>query len=57
MNWFNKYCGICGMKVDKKTSLERFGKYFCSEGHAEKYAKDMEEQRKGAPRQSSGGCC
>jgi len=40
MGWFDKYCEKCGMKVDKKTAPQRFGKYFCSEKHAEEYVSD-----------------
>lgn len=59
MGWFDKYCEKCGVKVDKTTAPQRFGKYFCSAEHAETYAKEMEEMRKQQPPQqkSSGGCC
>jgi len=43
------------MKVDKKTAPVRFGKYFCSEKHAEEYASDMDNKRKSAPQQQCGG--
>lgn len=58
MGWFDKYCEKCGNKVDKKTAPQRFGKYFCSDEHAEVFASDVEEMRKKMPKQqSSGGCC
>jgi YHS domain-containing protein len=55
MGWLDKYCEKCGKKVDKNTAPQRFGKYFCSEEHAEEYAKIREEQMKQAPQQRSGG--
>ena len=57
MGWFDKHCEKCGMKVDKETAPQRFGKYFCSEGHAEEYVVGIEEQRKAkaAPKQQGGG--
>ena len=57
MGWFDKYCEKCGMKVDKKIAPQRFGRYFCSDEHAEAYAKEVEEQRKKMPKQKSGGGC
>jgi YHS domain-containing protein len=33
-----EYCPICGMKVEKKQALYRFGRYFCSEDHVEVYS-------------------
>ena len=58
MGWFDKYCETCGIQVDKKVAPLRFGRYFCSDEHAEKYAKEVEEMRKNIPEQkSSGGCC
>ncbi len=58
MEWFDRYCEKCGMKVDKKIALQRFGKYFCSEKHAEEYADGVEEQRKAKPKQKDErGCC
>ncbi len=53
MSWFDKYCEKCGMKVDKKTAPQRFGKYFCSEKHAEEYASDRENKSRRAPQQHS----
>ncbi|NJD02406.1 MAG: hypothetical protein FIA99_07390 [Ruminiclostridium sp.] len=54
MGWFDKYCEKCGMKVDKKTAPQRFGKYFCSEKHAEEYSSDVENKRKHSPQQQCG---
>lgn len=53
-----KYCSVCGMDVDKNTATKRFGKYFCSEDHANQYAetrmtRDKEREHRG----SGGGCC
>lgn len=58
MGFLDKYCEKCGMKVDKKTAPQRFGKYFCSEKHAEEYTNEIEEKRKATPKQGgSRGCC
>ena len=57
MGWFDKHCEKCGKKVDKNTAPQRFGKYFCSEEHAEDYATAREAQMKQAPKQKSGGGC
>jgi hypothetical protein len=58
MGWLDKCCEICGMKVDKKTAPQRFGKYFCSEKHAEEYANGVKKQRGDASKgQRQGGCC
>ncbi|MFA5796431.1 MAG: hypothetical protein WC916_00150 [Candidatus Woesearchaeota archaeon] len=58
MGWFDKYCEKCGMKVDKSTAPQRFGKYFCSEEHAHEYMSEVEATKKNMPKQqSSGGCC
>lgn len=55
---FDKYCEKCGVKVDKKTAPQRFGKYFCSEEHAKEYANEIEKQRKGTSKpQGRHGCC
>ncbi|EIJ66165.1 hypothetical protein BD31_I1693 [Candidatus Nitrosopumilus salaria BD31] len=59
---FKKYCPICGVEVDKKTTHKRFGKYFCNEEHANRFViikteeeNQQEEYRKNHPRR--GGCC
>jgi YHS domain-containing protein len=54
-----KHCPVCGMDVDKNTTLKRFGKYFCSEDHASQYAKmritrEAEDDRRYS---GGGGCC
>ncbi|MFY9299613.1 MAG: hypothetical protein WAO91_00280 [Candidatus Nitrosotenuis sp.] len=58
---FEKYCPICGVEVKKETEIKRFGKYFCSQEHAQQYVskraeeeKRMSEERKRQPR--SGSC-
>lgn len=40
---FKKYCQICGIETGGNIRLVRFGKSFCSEGHARGY---IIEQRK-----------
>jgi YHS domain-containing protein len=54
-----KHCPICGMDVDKNTAIKRFGKYFCSEEHAEHYAqmKMERENYRGRDGMTGGGCC
>jgi len=59
---FEKHCQICGVEVKKETSSKRFGKYFCSEEHANEYVKKKEAEEKAReeyekthPRR--GGCC
>jgi hypothetical protein len=37
MGFFTRKCAYCGMKLDNHASLERMGKKFCSDEHAEKY--------------------
>jgi len=61
MGLFTKYCEICGRKIERGNDIERFGKHFDSEEHAEQYAKDIETRRQTAREEttqsSSGGCC
>jgi len=57
MGFFTKYCEVCGVKVGKGQEFIRFGKHFCSEEHASKYANEMEQKRLAAPREDSGGGC
>ena len=59
---FEKHCQICGIDVKKEIAPKRFGKYFCSEEHAQQYVakkleqeKQMEEEKRRHP--SRGGCC
>lgn len=57
MGLFDKHCEKCGKEVDKNTAPQRFGKYFCSEEHAEEYVRNREDQKKQEPKQKSGGGC
>lgn len=53
---FKKHCPICGVDVEKEKAVKRFGKYLCSEEHAEEYRKKLaQEESKTASR--GGGCC
>jgi YHS domain-containing protein len=52
-----KHCPVCGMDVDKRTATKRFGKYFCSEKHADHYAQmKMERQTDRGRDGVRGGC-
>lgn len=58
-----KHCPICGMDINKDSGVKRFGKYLCSEEHAQRYAeqraeeeKRMAEERRNRP-ERRGGCC
>ena len=61
MGLFGKYCPICGTKVQKNESLNRFGQYFCSEEHMNKYVEQVQKQRLERPSEQysrgGGGCC
>lgn len=50
-----KHCPVCGMDVDKNSSIKRFGKYFCSAEHAEQFGEKTSERRDDS--QDYGGCC
>ena len=59
-----KYCAIDGMKIQKGSDFERFGKHFCSEQHAQQYVQEMEKARQAtsattsdSAERKSGGCC
>lgn len=57
-----KHCPVCGMDVEKEIGIKRFGKFFCSEEHAQDYTKlRMVREERGEDdsrtRRSSGGCC
>jgi len=55
-----KHCPVCGMDVEKESAIKRFGKYFCSEEHANQYAKimmDQERRREDSGHGMGGGCC
>lgn len=59
---FKKHCPVCGMDVDKKRSIKRFGKHLCSESCAQKFLeqKQKEAQKKEEGRRKHphrGGCC
>ena len=52
---FKKHCPICGQDVEKEKAVKRFGKYLCSEKHAEEYREKLaKEESRTAKR---GGCC
>jgi len=58
MALFAKKCAWCGMKLDGNGTIERMGKQFCSEGHANSYLEQMRAQTATAPTQERrGGCC
>jgi len=58
MGLFGKYCPVCGMKVQKNSSLNRFGQYFCSEEHMNRYVEVQKQRQERPPEQNSGsGCC
>ncbi len=48
-----KFCPVCGVDVNKSTDMKRFGKYFCSEDHAQQYAKTQMTKKEDSGR----GCC
>lgn len=58
---FEKYCLVCGVEVKKDVAIKRFGKYFCSQDHAQQYVSKRaeEEQRMSEERrrQPRGGSC
>lgn len=43
---FEKQCPICGMDVKKGAAIKRFGKYFCSDEHAQQYVARKQEEEK-----------
>ncbi len=50
-----KKCPVCNMAINKEKAIERDGKHFCSEDHAEQYqAKLSKEQSKPS---GGGSCC
>lgn len=55
---FEKHCPICGIDIKKETAVKRFGKYFCSDKHAQQYVakKEEEEERRAREPRSSGMC-
>lgn len=56
---FEKHCPVCGMDVKKEIGVKRFGKYFCSVNHGEKYAQIVNEREREQRENNrgSGGCC
>ena len=48
---FTKKDPVCGMKEEKGKGTEKDGKWFCSEGCKDQYAKAK------AKAQKAGGCC
>ena len=56
-----KFCYTCGMEVNGN-QYQRFGKYFCSEEHAQQYTEQMQKARQEQLAQASqtnskGVCC
>lgn len=61
-NLFSKHCPVCGVDVDKKISIKRYGKYFCSKDHLQDFVKIREEKEKEYRNEyrhgsRGGGCC
>lgn len=54
---FKKYCPICGMEVGKEKAIIRFGKYLCSDEHAEEYRQKLAKEQASATKKGGGGCC
>ena len=57
---FEKHCQMCGIEVKKETAIKRFGKYLCSEQHAEEFTvrvKEQQRQDEESHRDRRGGCC
>lgn len=46
---FEKYCPICGIDVNKENEMKRFGKYFCSEEHAQQFVEKRQIEQSRAP--------
>lgn len=53
MSLFARKCAWCGVKLGNPNFVERMGKRFCSEGHANQYLQQVAAQ--GARDQD--GCC
>ena len=57
-NMFEKHCPMCGMEVKKDTAIKRFGKYLCSEQHADEFVeREQQRQNEESHRDRRGGCC
>ncbi|MBS3922643.1 MAG: hypothetical protein KGZ37_05780 [Nitrosarchaeum sp.] len=55
---FEKHCTMCGIAVKKDTAIKRFGKYLCSEQHAEEFViREQQRQNEESRRDRRGGCC
>ena len=55
---FEKHCPMCGIEVKKDTAIRRFGKYLCSEQHAQEFAaREQQKQNEESHRERRGGCC
>ena len=53
-----RICTRCGMEVKKDTAIKRFGKYLCSEQHAQEFAaREQQRQNEESHRGRRGGCC
>ena len=48
------HCPVCVIDVQKEIGIKRFGKYFCSDEHAQQYRSRNEEENSNG---KSGGCC
>jgi len=51
---FKTHCPVCGHDVEKKNAIKRFGKYMCSEEHAQEYGEKLDKKPE---EKKSGGCC
>lgn len=56
-NLFSKHCPVCGIDVDKEMGIKRYGKYFCSEDHAQDFVKIKKEKENRNEYGHGGGCC
>jgi YHS domain-containing protein len=52
-----KHYPVCGIDVDKRTATKGFGKYFCSEKHADHYAQMKIERETDRGARGRRGCC
>ncbi len=56
MALFAKKCAWCGMKLENPNYVERMGKRFCSEEHANQYLAQTKPQAAADGSGGSGGC-
>lgn len=54
MGLFTKKCAWCGTKLGNPDYVERMGKRFCSEEHAQEY---LDQTSAVSETEESGGCC